>query len=126
MDVTPLLPEGHQVISAYGDGGFKITGRRYTGSVIIFPHITQAWAITSFEECIADEDTLAPLFQAIPLPEIILLGCGKDFLLVPNAIRNLFRNRGIALETMDTGAACRTYNILLSEGRKVAAALIAV
>jgi uncharacterized protein len=58
--------------------------------------------------------------------ELLLLGCGPRMALIPSTLRAALRAKGIVLEPMDTGAACRTYNVLAAEGRKVAAALIAV
>ena len=58
--------------------------------------------------------------------EILLLGCGPRMAPVPRPLRETLRAAGIVIEAMDTGAACRTYNVLMSEGRRVAAALIAV
>lgn len=124
MDVTPLLPKGHQVIDAYGGGGFKIAQNHYDGSVIVLPEITHGWDVTDIASC--TPDTLQTILQAVPKPEVVLIGGGSSFLPIPKALRQLFRDAGMAVEMMDTGAACRTYNILLAEGRRVAAALIAV
>lgn len=57
-------------------------------------------------------------------PEVVLLGTGKRLLFPSNALRKYFQQLNIGLEIMDTGAACRTYNILLTEGRNVAAAIL--
>jgi len=124
MDVTPLIPAGRQVINAYGDGGFTISGTRWQGSVLVFPTRTLAWEPTSLAEL--DEESLRPVMEAEDRPELLLLGCGPAMAPVPAALRMALRSVGIKLEIMDTGAACRTYTILLPEDRSVAAALIAV
>ncbi|MBM3951518.1 MAG: hypothetical protein FJ311_08705 [Rhodospirillales bacterium] len=124
LDITPLVPSGRQVIEAYGDGGFVIAGARYTGSVIVFPERTFVWRAAAVAD--VTEAALAPLFEAPAPAEILVIGCGPRFLPAPVALRAAIRARGPALEWMDTGAACRTFNVLLAEGRPVAAALIAV
>ena len=63
---------------------------------------------------------------ASPVPEILLIGCGPASALLAPAIRRMLEEAGLGVEIMDTGAACRTFNVLLSEDRAVAAALIAV
>ncbi|MBM3733750.1 MAG: hypothetical protein FJW24_09880 [Acidimicrobiia bacterium] len=122
MDITPLVPSGRQVIEAYGGGGFVIAGARHAGSVLVWPDRAAPWNVAAAD---IGEESLAPLFTA-PLPEILVIGCGPRFLPAPVALRAAIRARGPALEWMDTGAACRTFNVLLAEGRPVAAALIAV
>lgn len=124
MDVTPQIPQGRQLIQAYGDGGFKISGVRHPHSIMLFPERVEPWDITDFTQ-LADAD-FSPVLQAEPQPEMVLIGCGDAFMPVPPPIRKQFRTAGVPLEMMDTGAACRTYNILLAEGRRVAALLIAV
>lgn len=123
MDVTPLVPKGSQLVEAYGDGGFRVTGVRYDGSVLIFTDHTQAWDVTALEN--ATEADFASILTVQPAPEVVVVGCGAAFGMLPKALKNVFRQRGIPVEAMDTGAACRTYNILMAEGRRVAAALIA-
>ena len=71
-------------------------------------------------------ESLAPIVAAAPAVELLILGLGPRFLPVPAALRQALKDQGIALEAMDTGAACRTYNVLLAEDRRVAAALIAL
>lgn len=124
LDITPLVPAGRQMIEAYGDGGFVIAGTRYAGSVIVLPERTLAWAAVVAAD--VTEIALAPLFEASLPAEILVIGCGPRFAPAPAALRPAIKARGVALEWMDTGAACRTFNVLLAEGRPVAAALIAV
>ncbi len=124
MDITPFVPAGRQVIEGYGDLGFTISGRHWSGSVLVWPDRTLAWPVTALAEL-----TLAALAEvagATPPPDILLLGCGRQMGMVPRDIRAALRAAGTIIEPMDTGAACRTYNVLLPEDRRVAAALIAV
>ena len=126
MDVTPLIPEGRQMVEAYGDGGFKISGTAYRGGVIVFPQRSIAWPVTDFAALAIDD--FAPILAAGRAGEIslMLLGCGPRMLMLPAPLRQAVRAAGIVTEVMDTGAACRTYNVLLAEGRKVCAAMFAV
>ncbi len=128
LDVTPPPGPGRQLIAGYGGGGFKIAGRRHVGSVIVFPTRTLAWPVTS-----ADEITwasLAPLLDSVRREEetvrVLVLGSGQHFRPPPGALGARLMDAGIALEWMDTGAACRTFNVLVLEDRDVAAALLAV
>lgn len=124
MDVTPLIPEGRQLIEAYGDGAFRITGERYEGAVIVFPEETRLWSMTDLAALSADD--FAAVTERDPVPEILLLGTGERTEFVLPSVRAAVRERGPVVDIMDTGAACRTYNVLLAEGRRVAAALLPV
>ncbi|EKE75600.1 Mth938-like domain-containing protein [Oceanibaculum indicum] len=125
MDVTPRIAEGRQLIESYGAGRFKITGTVHEGSVLVFPDRVLDWPVTDFQSI--DEASLSA-FTASDTPEvdILLIGCGAQMRFVPPALRQALRDAGIVIDAMDTGAACRTYNVLMSEDRRVAAALIAV
>ena len=127
MDLTPTNPVGRQQIEAYGEGGFRISGVRWRGSVLVFRDETIAWPVNAF----ADIETvhLTPIIEAVGADssiEILLLGCGQQMAIVDPRLRARLRDSGIGIEPMDTGAACRTFNVLVNEDRKVAAALIAI
>ncbi|BAE51316.1 Mth938-like domain-containing protein [Paramagnetospirillum magneticum] len=124
MDITPLIPTGRQIVKGYGDGGFTIAGLRWEGSVLVLPERTQPWSPRDLAQ--VTEDSLAPLLTLEEKPRLLLLGCGQRMAPVPSALRAALRAAGITLELMDTGGACRTFNVLVSEDRSVAAALIAV
>jgi uncharacterized protein len=113
-----------RVIDAYGAGGFRIDGESVRGSVIVTPERVIAWAAQ--DVAAVTPESLQPVIELAGEVEILLIGTGLRFSLVPPALRQLLRDQGIAADAMDTGAACRTYNILRAEGRRVAAALIAV
>jgi uncharacterized protein len=123
-DITPLIPEGRQVIQSYGGGGFRISGVDHRGSVIVFPTRTVAWNATALAEATADN--LAPVTAPGADVTLLLVGAGRapPGLLAPD-LRKTLREAGIVAEVMDTGAACRTFNVLMAEERRVAAALIA-
>jgi uncharacterized protein len=124
MDVTPLIPADRQIIHSYGDGGFRISGLRREGSVLIFPGHSLDWPVT--EALAITIETLAAVPEDEPKVELLLIGTGKRMLPIPAPVRRHFRALGIMLDSMDTAAACRTYNVLLAEERRIAAALIAV
>ena len=123
MDITPMIPAGRQVIESYGGGRFRVSGKLIEGSVIVFPTRTILWPVATPEAI--DADTLEPVFGEAGL-ELLLIGCGNRAFTLPIVLRQALRARGIASDTMGTGAAARTYNVLMAEDRRVAAALIAI
>lgn len=112
------------MVQAYGEGRFRISGEAVTGSVVVWPDGWTAWSVTNAASLTADD--LAPLHALAGTIDILLIGCGARFGPEPIGLRASVRAIGMALEWMDTGAACRTYNVLIGEGRRIAAALIAV
>src|SRR5258708_5843864 len=121
MDVTPLIPAGRQIIESYGPTGFRVSGKLFPASILVFGDRVEPWPVTALAE--ATLERFAPV-TAHGGVEILLLGCGQRMGQVPLALRHGLRAGGITLDAMDTGAACRTYNVLLGEERRVAAALI--
>jgi uncharacterized protein len=107
VDVTPIIPEGRQVVETYGDGRFRISGVVHHGSVIVLPHRTLAWPVSDWGEL--DVDAFAPLLDAEDADVgVLLLGCGSRMQLISRALRSALRVAGIVVEPMDTGAACGT------------------
>jgi uncharacterized protein len=123
MDITPLIPEGRQIIQGYAHGRFRVSSRVYDGAVIVFPEATQNWDFTKTMMDLTPDD-FAPLIAAAEQLDVVLVGCGAALTTMPLALRQALKDRGISVEFMDTGAACRTYNVLMAEGRRVAAALL--
>ena len=121
MDVTPLIPAGRQVIESYGTAGFRVSGTAHAGSILVFVDSTVAWPVERFDEVTIE--ALTPVLARGDI-EILLLGCGRRMMPVSVELRRQLRAGGVVLDAMDTGAACRTYNILLAEERRIAAALI--
>jgi uncharacterized protein len=127
---TPESPErGPQVqlIRTYGPGHFNIAGREWREPVLVTPTATFPWPVTRADELALE--TLAPLKQAsvgqAQWPtELLVVGCGVRPIFVAPDVRAALKSAGMALEVVDTGSACRIYNVLLAEGRRVAAALI--
>jgi uncharacterized protein len=123
MDVTPVISAGRQVIEGYGAGRFRISGVVHEGAVLVLRTRTIAWPVASLAALTAD--SLTPVIEAADV-SVLLLGCGARMAPVPGAVRERLRAAGIVIEPMDTGGACRTYNVLLAEDRQVAAALLPV
>ncbi len=121
MDLTPLVPAGRQVIERYAPSGFRVAGIIYHGPVLVFPDRVLPWDAASGSA--VTQESLAAVIERGGV-QILLLGLGRTMSPVPRTLRSTLRAAGIALEPMDTGAACRTYNVLVAEGREVAAALI--
>jgi uncharacterized protein len=121
MDVTPIIPADRQVIDSYGAAGFHVSGNGYTGAILVFPDRTAPWSVASFAEVTLE--SLQPVIEHGAV-QILLVGCGRRMLPVAPALRRALREAGIVVDSMDTGAACRTYNVLLAEDRRVAAALL--
>jgi uncharacterized protein len=118
VELTQVTPVGRQIIERYGASGFRVSGAIYTGPVLVFPDQTLLWA-----EATISEAGLAPIFTHGGV-ELLLLGLGRRMAPLALALRTMLKAHGIAVEGMDTGAGCRTYNLLLSEDRRVAAALL--
>jgi uncharacterized protein len=113
------------VVDTFGGGGFRIAGAHWDGSVLILNDEVQAWPVASLAALTADH--LAPVLAAPPENvELLLLGVGSTLALAPKAVREAVKAANLGLEVMTTPEACRMYNYLAGEGRRVAAALIAV
>ena len=123
-DKTLPTPDPAQVqyIRSYGPGRFMISDREWRSPVLVTPNVTHPWAITRVEELTVE--SLAPLRAAAVPTEILVLGCGARAVFVPPDLRAALKAAGMGLEVVDTGSACRIYNVLLAESRRVAAALI--
>jgi len=115
---------GRAQLDAYGNGGFRFADMSHRGSLLLMPSGIYAWAPESFD-ALSESDFVHVFAEASDI-EFLLLGCGPNLQLPSDDLRAHFRKNGIGLEPMDTGAAARTYNVLLGEKRAVAAALIAV
>ena len=120
MELTPVIRADRQVIEWYAAAGFRVSGVIYRGPVLVFPDRTTLWQVSTGADI--DGDSLAPVIEHGGI-EILLLGLGRSMRAIPAALRTTMRAARIALEPMDTGAACRTYNVLVAEDRRVAAAL---
>ena len=120
MKLHPANPTGINVITAYGDGFVEVNRERRSTSLILLPDYLADWPVPDFDALGREHLALLLAYR----PALVLLGSGRRHRFPhPDLYRDLIA-AGIGLEHMDTGAACRTYNILATEGRQVAAALI--
>ena len=119
----PHLPR-RVPIDGYGKGGFSFEGMSHRGSLLCLPSGLWAWPVAQKAEI--DEAALAPVFAEASEIDLFLLGSGSDRWIMPDALQDRFRALRINVEVARTGSAVSTYNILLGEGRRVAAGLIAV
>lgn len=119
----PHFPE-RAPIDAYGNGGFRFAEARHAGSLLIVPSGMYAWAPVTVGD--AKPSAFSKAFDETPGIDFLLFGTGDTRVSPEPSLTKAFLKAGIGLEVMDTGAACRTYNVLLGEGRAVAAAFLAV
>ena len=120
---SPHLPRPAE-IDAYGKGGFRFGGMSHRGSLLCLPDGIWPSSVGTPQEI--DASALALVLDAEPRIEHCLIGSGRDPWFLPKDLAERFAERGIAVEAMTTGAAVRTYNILVAERRRVAALLVAV
>ena len=122
MDVTPLVAADRQVIESYGRSSFRVSGVMHEGAILVFPETTRPWPGARTVAAMTLDDFAAVIARGGV--EILLVGCGSRMVLFPATLRAALRRAGIVVDAMATGAACRTYNVLLAEDRRVAAALL--
>ena len=115
---------GRYSIDAYGNGGFRFADMSHRGSILALPSGIRAWPVQTVQGL--SESDLAPVLAESEAVELLLLGTGLDIAPITEALRRRFREARVGLDVMQTGAAARTYNVLVAENRRVAAALIAV
>lgn len=104
-------------IDSYGPAGFRIAGQLHAGALFVHPNGITPWG--GFD----DPSDLVAAAEAI---DILLIGTGADIAPIPDALRTSLEAAGIGVEIMATGPACRTYNVLLAEGRRIGAAVLPV
>jgi uncharacterized protein len=120
---APHLPRSAP-IEAYGKGGFAFADMSHRGSLLCLPDAIWAWPVTRPEEI--DRYSLAKVFEAANSIDTLIIGTGTELWAPPRELREALRAVKVVLDPMQTGPAIRTYNIMLGERRRVAAALIAV
>lgn len=120
---TPHLPYP-ATIDAYGKGGFSFAGMSHRGSLLCLPSGISAWPVAEASDI--NEAVLAPVIAAADEIGLFLIGSGRESWVMPDGLRLRFHELKLNVEVTRTGSAVSTYNILLGEGRRVAAGLIAV
>jgi uncharacterized protein len=120
---APHLPRSAP-IDAYGNGGFAFAEMSHRGSLLCLPDAIWAWPVTRAADI--DADSLARVFASADVIDTLVVGTGTDVWVPPRGLREALRTVHIVIDAMQTGPAIRTYNIMIGERRRVAAALIAV
>ena len=120
---APHLPRSAP-IDAYGKGGFAFADMSHRGSLLCLPDAIWAWPVTKVAEI--DEYSLSRVFAAANQIDTLIVGTGTEVWVAPRHLREALRAAHVSLDAMQTGPAIRTYNIMIGERRRVAAALIAV
>ena len=115
---------GRAPIDAYGNGGFRFAEMSHRGSLLCLPDSIWAWPVARPQEI--DRYALARVFERANMIDTLIIGTGSEVWLPPNDLREALRRVHVGIDAMQTGPAIRTYNIMMGERRRVAAALIAV
>jgi uncharacterized protein len=122
--IQPARFPGRAPIDAYGNGGFRFADMSHRGSILALPGGIEAWAVSKAADI--EGSALKRLLEEAATIEVLLIGTGDAMTPLPKGSRATLEGGGLFPELMSTGAAVRTYNVLLSEERAVAAALVAV
>ncbi len=120
---APHLPRSAP-IEAYGKGGFAFAEMSHRGSLLCLPDAIWAWPVVRAADI--DKASLERVFAAADGIDTLIIGTGTEVWLPPSGLREALRAVKVVLDPMQTGPAIRTYNIMIGERRRVAAALIAV
>jgi uncharacterized protein len=124
MEINPLRAGDRLTVEGYGAGTFKVAGGEVTGSMLIRAERFDPWPVEDVRTIeAAGADPLTGLAGEI---DVLILGTGASLVAPAPELRRRLREAGIGVEIMNTPAACRTYNLLVAEGRRVAAAVVAM
>ncbi len=123
MDITPLVAKGQQIVKSYSNGVFHISNETYQTAVLLSPEKTTPWGdfIDSSDICLSDFEPIIALTSEY---DVFLLGTGKTMKFLDPELKKQLRAEGVVFDMMDTGAACRTYNVLMAEGRRILVAML--
>lgn len=113
---------GRAPVDSYGNGGFRFAGMSHRGSILSVPSGIYGWNPGD----VIDREALARVFEEADEVEVLLVGTGREMVPLTPDLAAALREAGIVADAMSTGAAVRTFNVLLAEDRAVAAALVAV
>lgn len=124
MDITPHIRESRVVVDGYGDGGFRINGDRREGALVVL----ETEAVSIEVQGLADltVEALAPLFEKADELDVVIFGMGERMAFIPPSVLKALAEHNIGADPMDTGAACRSFNVLVTEDRRAAAVLLPV
>jgi uncharacterized protein len=121
MDITPLMRPEQKIIQSYGAGFFRANGVIFRHPVLVHDDVVVEWDGANNPLILSEQ--IKALEGVI---DIVLIGIGKEFSVLPPSKRAALKWSGMTIDVMDTASACRTFNVLTAEGRRVAAALIPV
>lgn len=124
MDVTPLIAQGQQIIQNYAAGLFKVSGISYEGAVIVTPDKTILWESAPDSITALSLEHFDSLLNQADEIDVLLFGTGANMEFISPKLRQELSASGLSIDVMDTGAACRTYNVLMAEGRRVVAVMM--
>ncbi|KAH6755080.1 NADH dehydrogenase ubiquinone 1 alpha subcomplex assembly factor-like protein [Perilla frutescens var. hirtella] len=122
INIIDSVPEDQLRFQGFDDTGFKVNGVKYEGSILCVGNLLMSWTPKKFSDITAESLTIFKTMR--PIPEILIIGCGRYIQPVNPELRSFIRSIGMKLEVVDSRNAASTYNILNEEGRIVAAALI--
>lgn len=117
MQMNEVTYTDVQPVEGYGPGFFRINGKVFEGPILTGPEGTVSWG---------GYDDPAPLLAMAGKVDVLFVGTGADIAHIPTDLRDVLEDAGIGVDAMSSPSACRTYNVLLSEGRRIALALIPV
>lgn len=123
-DILREMTAGRLGVTGYRAGGFRIGTEWHEGNILLLPQGVATWQIRS--TATIELASLQPVREVEPHAEILLIGVGERPMLLPEELRLALKGWGLAAEAMPTSAACRTFNVLLAEERRVVAALMAI
>jgi uncharacterized protein len=118
-----FVPGRHQ-IDSFGNGGFRFADMSHRGSILALPSGIHAWHVAAIAD--AGPEDLAPILAEREAIDFLLVGTGADLRFLPKNLRAMLKEAGLGVEVMATGAAARTFNVVIAEGRRVAGAFVAV
>lgn len=122
INLIDNVPEDQLRFQGYTDTGFTVSGVQYEGSLLCVGNVLLSWGPKKLSEITADSLSIFRIVR--PIPEILILGCGRHIEQVDPELRRYIQSTGMKLEAVDSRNAASTYNILNEEGRIVAAALL--
>ncbi len=122
MKFTLDNPQGEFVFSNYGDGFLTVNDQQHDNNLLIFPDHLEAWPVSDINQLGADDFEIFLQRK----PDVVIFGTGAKQQFPPVELRRELMRQNIQLDIMDTPAACRTYNLLVSEDRNVGAAILVI
>ena len=123
MTEAPHLPR-QALIDSHGGGGFRFAGMSHRGSLLCLPDGVWAWPVTRSDQI--NDEALSRAFERLNDLDFFILGTGAAPWVMPETLRRRFREAHVSADSMMTGPAVRTYNVMLMESRRVGAGLIAI